>query len=344
MNGDRRIVTYNCCGHAFEIGHFSRQRADCSMCKIAPDSDPGAAPGRGVLIFTVIVLLILSCNTNSQNPRTMDDTVKLQVNVSGEGTPILLIPGGLTGWKSWEPFVELFSAKHREVINVQLLNVQYGLEDRALPDGYSVETESRALASTLDSLGYPEPLDIVAWSYGGFAALDYALDHPERIRTLTLIEPAAKWVLQAQGSVDDEVQRMIDFHDTFRGDISEDMLASFLRDAGLVPDGQSPRELPQWKEWVPFRQSLRILPSIYTHEDDLGRLQNFDPPVLLVKGTGSSQIEHHIIDGLAANLPRARVIELPGGHAAHIVSMDRFLSELDNFQKESTGRCARWHQ
>jgi pimeloyl-ACP methyl ester carboxylesterase len=59
--------------------------------------------------------------------------------------------------------------------------VQYGLENRALPNNYSVKTESNALAATLDSLGLTDPLDIVAWSYGGFVALDYALDHQEHI-------------------------------------------------------------------------------------------------------------------------------------------------------------------
>jgi pimeloyl-ACP methyl ester carboxylesterase len=56
-------------------------------------------------------------------------------------------------------------------------------------------------------------------------------------------------------------------------------------------------------------------------------------PVLLVKGTGSSHFLHAITDALAATLPDARVIELPGGHAPHLVTMDRFLSELASFQR-----------
>ena len=74
--------------------------------------------------------------------------LKLQVKVNGEGKPLILVPGGLTGWKSWEPFVEIFTAKQREVIMVQLLSVEYGIENSQLPENYSLGTESQALAET----------------------------------------------------------------------------------------------------------------------------------------------------------------------------------------------------
>ncbi len=50
----------------------------------------------------------------------------------------------------------------------------------------------------------------------------------------------------------------------------------------------------------------------------------FQRPVL-VKGTGSAKFLYQIIDALAVQLPHAQVVEMPTGHAPHIVSMDRFL-------------------
>lgn len=260
--------------------------------------------------------------------------MKMQCEVTGSGGPIVLVPGGLTGWASWEPFVKNFSDK-RTVIRVQLLGVQFGLENRTLPENYSVKTESGALATTLDSLGYTMPVDIVGWSFGAFTSLDFALDHPDRIRTLTLIEPPAIWVLRVTGKWDDEVQKACDFFETQKGDITEDMLATFLQYAGFTQPGQSARDLPQWNYWVPFRQSLRINPSAVHFRDDVKRIKNFQPPVLLVKGTGSSRWLHHVIDGLSENLPHSRVVEYPGGHAPHIVTKDKFLAELEKFQNEN---------
>lgn len=292
--------------------------------------------------LTGIICAIVLCNSapksysqTNNNLKAMDTTLKMQCEVKGEGTPIVLVPGGLTGWNSWEPFVEIFTAKQKTVIRVQLLNVQYGIENRPLPPNYSVKTESSALAATLDSLGYTMPIDLVAWSYGALTSLGYALDHPDRVRTLTLIEPPAIWVLRAQGPLDEETQHTVTFFETLHGDITEDMLAAFLNEAGFVKPRQSARDLPQWNNWVPFRQSLRNSPFLLTQRDDLKRLKSFQPPVLLVKGTGSAPFLHNIIDRLAANLPHARVIEMPAGHAPHIVSMDKFLLELVKFQNES---------
>jgi pimeloyl-ACP methyl ester carboxylesterase len=286
----------------------------------------------GLLITTGVIFTLVSFNPPSQSKNSK--FMKMQCEVTGSGRPIVLVPGGLTGWASWEPFVKTFSDK-RTVIRVQLLGVQFGLENRPLQKDYSVKTESCALAATLDSLGYNMPVDVVAWSFGAFTSLDYALDHPDRIRTLTLIEPPAMWVLRETDRWDHEAQEAADFFQTQMGDITEGMLAEFLQRAGFVKPGQSPRKLPQWNYWIPFRQSLRINPSVVSFRDNVKRLQNFQPPVLLVKGTGSTKWLHHVIDILSENLPHSRVVEFPGGHAPHIVSTDKFISELEKFQSDS---------
>lgn len=295
------------------------------------------------MAITGIIVLTFKCHTDPnassqvpyQNKNVMIDSLKLQAKVSADGIPLLLVPGGLTGWKSWEPFVEIFSVKQRKVICVQLINVEYGFVNRPLPKKYSVKTESRALAVTLDSSGYTFPLDIVAWSYGALVTLDYSLDHPERIRTLTLIEPPAVWILREKGALDAETKQTLNFFDSLHGDITEDMLEAFLQEVGFTNPGESPRNLPQWEQWLPFRQALRNSPSIVSQRDELKRLRDFNRPVLLVKGTGSAPFLHQIIDALYANLPNSQIVELPWGHAPHIVSRDKFLSELERFQLES---------
>src|SRR5207248_11483235 len=62
--------------------------------------------------------------------------MKMQSQISGSGSPVVLVPGGLTGWISWEPHAKILSTEHK-VIRVQLLNVQFGLENRQLPSDYS---------------------------------------------------------------------------------------------------------------------------------------------------------------------------------------------------------------
>lgn len=255
----------------------------------------------------------------------------LQLKESGAGEPLILLPGGLTGWKSWEPFVDELTAKQRKVIRIQLLSVEYGLENRELPSDYSVKTESHALRATLDLNGYKSPIDLVAWSFGAFVSLDFALDHPDRIRTLTLIEPPAVWVLGEKENLDPPTRETMNFLGSLHGDISDDMLAGFLSEVGLVKPGQSPQQLTQWQQWLPFKLSLRNSRAVVNHKDDIKRIKNLTSPVLLVKGTGSAPFLHKIIDTLAMNLPNCKIIELPEGHAPHIVSRERFMAELEGF-------------
>jgi pimeloyl-ACP methyl ester carboxylesterase len=180
-------------------------------------------------------------------------------------------------------------------------------------------------------------VDLVAWSYGAVVTLDFALDHPERVRTLTLIEPPAFWVLRATGEMDpqsrSEIEALQTLHEGMRDDVSEEQLGQFLRQVGLCPPGQRPQQLPQWPVAFQHRRSLRNGDAVFGHVDRAERLRAFSQPVLLWKGTGSSHFLHRIVDVLAETMSRAQVAELPGGHAPHLAAPDRFLERLAAFQR-----------
>jgi pimeloyl-ACP methyl ester carboxylesterase len=282
------------------------------------------------------IFFFLSLTTSgyvmSQTSQNMQ-SLKMQYKVTGDGNPIVLVPGGLTGWVSWDGFVPHF-AQSGKVIQVQLLNVQYGLESKLLPADYSVSVESNALAGTLDELNIATKADFIGWSYGGLVLLDYALNHPDKIRTLTLIEPPAIWAIE--DSIDTEPLRYVKIflsaspgiHST----ITEEDMEKFLEFAGFASEGVPVRSLPQWNSWLNFRQSLRCNSIVLKHKDNLQRLKNFQPPVLLVKGTNSALFLHRIIDRMAQEFSSVKVVEFPGGHAPHLVSRDKFLEAFKSFR------------
>jgi pimeloyl-ACP methyl ester carboxylesterase len=291
-----------------------------------------------MLSCTLLALAGCATDSNKREPTMMTTTnaseraPKMLTDVKGTGAPLVLVGGGLTGWQSWEPH-QARLASTRSVTRAQPLAVQYGLDGKELPPGYSVRFESRALAAAIEAVYGREPIDVVAWSYGGEITLDYALEHPKRIRTLTLIEPPAFWVLDATGTADDQSRRESDevhaLYKQMKVDVTPDQLATFVRQAGLVPPGKSAEELPPWPNWVKHRRSLRTGDAPWAHTDDAARLRAFTKPVLLVKGTGSAHFLHRITDGLASALPNAEVFELPGGHAPQLVAMEPFLAKLE---------------
>jgi pimeloyl-ACP methyl ester carboxylesterase len=256
----------------------------------------------------------------------------MMYETTGKGFPVVLIPGGLTGWLSWKPHAERL-AHSRRVVRVQLLAVEMGLAREILPAEYSVRYESEALAAAVSAAGV-ERADVAAWSYGAEIALDYALNNPERVRTLALIEPPALWVLRSVGNVPpDMIEQQKELSGLGPGAISEEQLVWFTHFAGFVPPGVDPRTIPPWPVWSEHRQSLRIQDAPLRHEDRIERVRNFRQPVLLFKGSGSALFLHRIVEVLGREFPDARVEELPGGHGLHIASMDRFLELLGDFWK-----------
>ncbi len=256
--------------------------------------------------------------------------MQMKTEITGAGQPLVLVPGGLTGWLSWKPHAERLSSSY-QVVRVQLLVVDLGLRGEPLPKDYSVETEIEALGQAVDGLGLAEA-HFAAWSYGALTALSYAVRNPARIRSLTLIEPPAAWVLRSRGAFTPEMaEDQKRLQSMGPGDVSESQLAWFCHFAGFVPPQVDPRSLPQWPSWVQHRQSLRNGDAAYRHQEDMAKVRAFPKPVLLFKGERSSDWLRRIIDALAKEFHDPSVRELPGGHALHLESMAPFMEIFKDF-------------
>ncbi len=259
---------------------------------------------------------------------TMEPRV-LAYDVAGEGDPLVLVPGGLTGWLSWIPHQERLSAHHR-VIRVQPIHNELGSAGRPGEPGYTAEVERESLRLTLDELGV-DRADFAGWSAGGRALIEFALAHPQRVRSLTLVEPDAYWILEQLGQRDPRADEANEFFHRLAGkEVTEDDLAKVLEYAGLVDDAPAAREDPYWDRALSHRMALSWLSvELDASTRSVGDLRTIGCPVLLVKGTATQPWNRRMVDILGEHLPHAHVVELEGDHAAHIQSIDRFLEELE---------------
>ncbi|TVR96939.1 MAG: hypothetical protein EA416_00860 [Trueperaceae bacterium] len=163
-------------------------------------------------------------------------------------------------------------------------------------------------------------------------ALDVALDHPDRVRTLSLVEPATFWVLRGFGRFGPDAQAAQRTMDAYaRDEITEEHLEAFLHEAAIVPADADARSEPRWPVWVEHRRSLRGAAAPLHHDDDVARLARFERPTLLFKGIGSNGYDREIVDLIGQACPHARVEELPGAHVSPLVSMEPFLAILRAF-------------
>jgi pimeloyl-ACP methyl ester carboxylesterase len=253
----------------------------------------------------------------------------MEFHVLGDGRPLAMLGGGVTGIRGLQLHAELL-AHSRKVIRLQSLNVEYGSKSLPLPEDYTIKSESRLMKATLERLGLSGPLDIIGWSLGGLISLDFALDNPGLVRSLVLIEPAAFWVIDQCEEASEDLSELKSFFRSFDGVVTRQQVEKFRASLGDLP-GRTEREDYIMQVWMQYRQSLLNLPAIADHSDDTGRLRVFPRPVLVVNGTKSMLLYRHINQALATLLPDVRRIELPGGHASTFESIEMFLEALDSF-------------
>jgi pimeloyl-ACP methyl ester carboxylesterase len=104
----------------------------------------------------------------------------------GRGPAIVLVHGLGSRAEHWLPTARLLARRHRVVL-VDLPG--HGLSE--MPEPLTLEHAAQALDLALASEA-PVPCILVGHSVGGLVAATEALDHPERVRGLVLIETALK--------------------------------------------------------------------------------------------------------------------------------------------------------
>jgi pimeloyl-ACP methyl ester carboxylesterase len=172
------------------------------------------------------------------------------------------------------------------------------------PGDHDFELDARDLAPLLESRPH-----VIAHSYGALGALIAAARNPDKVRSLTVIEPPLFFV--ARG--DREVARFERMGDQvlLRGlDAEPETLRAFLRIAGAadVPDDGP---LPPKLAYSVRRAHGGALPG--GARPDLDALREAGVPSLIASGGHLVAIER-ICDALASRLRPARFVVTGAGH------------------------------
>ena len=277
------------------------------------------------------------------------------------GPPVLMAGDILGGYASWAPHAALLSPHYRFIALSPLVVACAAAGDRP-PEPWSLDVEGEALAAVLDSLELDDA-HVGGWSLGGSVALAFAMSHPGRVRSLTLVEPQARWALRAAGrhaDADADVAFMRAY--AAMDDVDEEALAAFFRHAGVAEADARPQDSRAWPlAWV-HRNALRYAARVAEHKEDASRLAAVSAPTLvadtlaallpnaqlLTRGgrkTGSfrarsaaSSRDRLVTDTLAALLPNAQLLTLPGGHASHLTDIDAFVRAFRRLVAEAEAR------
>src|SRR5690606_2078810 len=108
----------------------------------------------------------------------------------GTGDPVVLVHGSLCDCRYWTPQMATLANEYR-VIAISLRH--YWPSTAAAEDGsFSVSQHAADLLALLEGLALPWA-HVVGHSRGGRVALELALHHRERVRSLVLADPGAQF-------------------------------------------------------------------------------------------------------------------------------------------------------
>jgi pimeloyl-ACP methyl ester carboxylesterase len=102
--------------------------------------------------------------------------------------PVVLLPGGIL---PAGPAYQALLAELADDVDARPKDLEMYAGGTVPPPGYSLETEVEGIRRVADDAGF-ETFHLVGYSAGGASSLAFASRHPERLRSLALMEPA--WV------------------------------------------------------------------------------------------------------------------------------------------------------
>jgi pimeloyl-ACP methyl ester carboxylesterase len=242
---------------------------------------------------------------------------RVHTMIGGSGPPLLVIHGLATRGEDYAPIMPRLARKHRLYVP-DLLG--FGWTDR--PDiDYSVGEESEMIRGYLDAVGVRQ-CDVMAASMGGWIALKFAADHPERVRRLVLVDsggfPFTTTMTERTFTPADAVEL-------------RKLMALQTDNAGLLPDFVVRDLLRKNREhaWI----LLRAMHSMLAGRDLMkGHVQRVTMPTLLLWGARDRIMPLSVGIEMQRELPNARLVVLSGcGHLALVECRSRSLPLIEQF-------------
>ncbi|UCE87438.1 MAG: alpha/beta fold hydrolase, partial [Deltaproteobacteria bacterium] len=240
--------------------------------------------------------------------------VSLEVPAEGDGEPLLLLPGFGTDVSAFARQVPPLAERLR-VLGVNPRGV--GLSDAPVQEVYEVATAAADAAAVADA-----PAHVVGASLGAAVAIELALAHPARVRSLVLITPFAV--------AGPRLLAVIDAWCGLAAEARPETLArtllpwlfseAFLADARARE--RTARGLAQIAARVPAptleRSAAGLRAWSGTRGDALGRIE---VPTLVVAAAGDLLTPG--AEAIAAAIPGAQTLVVPdAGHAVALEAPD----------------------
>ncbi|MBR0934312.1 alpha/beta fold hydrolase [Bradyrhizobium jicamae] len=239
---------------------------------------------------------------------------------AGRGDPVVLVHGGFQDYRFWTAHLPALAKAYRVIAYSRQNHFPNSTSRDGLPDG-AADAHGEDLAAFLTELGI-KSAHIVAHSSGAHAALFFAANHPDMVRTLIINEPTATGLLAgAPGGAEtlkDWNARFASAREAARtGEIDAGL--RLFADAVGGPGTYDRRSEGEHKmmadnalSYVADQITTRPRP-VFTCD----MAKRISAPTLVTNGERSPEIFHRVVDELERCLPQRTRVVISG--ASHTV-------------------------
>ncbi len=243
---------------------------------------------------------------------------------AGDGSPLVLLHGGLGDSRAWQDQLEGLS----DEFTVVAWDAPGCGTSSDPPETFRLPEYADCLAGFIEALGLRRP-HVLGHSFGAGLALELYRRHPAVPRSLVLAGAYAGWA----GSLPtDEV---------------EERLRLALETAELLPDRFVPQSIPGlFSDLISTEKSeqlaaimsearpagTRVMAHAFAEADLRDVLPKIQVPTLLLCGDADERSPVPLAEALHAAIPTSRIVVLRGlGHESYLESPERFNAEVREF-------------
>jgi pimeloyl-ACP methyl ester carboxylesterase len=249
----------------------------------------------------------------------------------GQGSPLVLITGYRATLSEWSAyFLAGLATKHRVIV---FDNRGIG---QSAPDveSYRVKDLARDTAALVKALGF-HSVTVLGWSMGGIIAQQLALDDPELVENLVLLNSAPPG--RNSVPVSNQVEEVL----SGRGDSSLNNIIKVLFPAGVVQraghcfvgDMFAPRDYTTTTVSADVTAvQERLMRSWALNDLSFARLHRTRVRTLVLSGTGDKVLVPDNSITLSKVIPHAKLVEVKeGGHAMMYQYPKALADEINTF-------------
>ena len=267
-----------------------------------------------VIRLALITLLISACGGEKSETLTgflEIDGVNVYYEMMGEGLPLVLIHGGGLDRRMWDDQFDTFSELYQVI--------RYDIPGFGKSDTPTSPFSNVAILSGLLTALNVEQAHLLGLSLGGRIAIDFALEYPQRVTSLTLVAPGMSGFAVPL----EESQRIRAIMMVGAQEGAQKAAEKWLEDPYLVPAMENPACREKVRQLIFDNAEFWVRPSpeqIPRHIAAM-RLSEISVPTLIIVGDRDVESIYTVVEILEGGIANSQKEVISG--AGHIVNMEK---------------------